>query len=479
VAVTGSRLLFVAALFASTVLLAGCGTGASSQSRTTVPTYQIVVTPPPQGAGTITSNPPGISCPSTCKASFPLNTQVTLTAKPAASYSFGGWTGDCSGTNSCSLTVNSSETVSAIFAPGSSGAKVIAYVFTPDAVELNSPQFSLLSNGQLRPTSHTVQPLLMTGTSHGVVMNTTANGAPTRTLQSYAVKSDGSLRPQGKPVAVAMERSLTLASDQTYVYAASDEGIFGFADASIGLSPLLPVQETVPPPGACTAAEENANRCQNSGWLMLSNASAFFLQSFTGQAGLPVYEMSTFVRSQGELTSEQYFLGDVLSTSVFAPTPDGSFLYALDLASNRIFRYARSGNGAYEANILSNGQQLSDGFVQLMISSDGQFLFAAVSEASESPRIRVFQIAPSSGNLTEVKGSPFLTGEYYLVRTALDPTGRFLLAIHAYCDGSPPCLGPGKLVAMSINPSTGALTVTSDVDDGQDPFAVVAVPISD
>jgi hypothetical protein len=137
-----------------------------------------------------------------------------------------------------------------------------------------------------------------------------------------------------------------------------------------------------------------------------------------------------------------------------------------------------NGNGSFETNILSNGQQLSDGFVQLMISSGGQFLFAAVSDAAESPRIRVFQINSSSGNLTEVKGSPFLTGEYYLVRTALDPTGNFLLAVHAYCDGSPPCLGPGNLVAMSINSSTGALSVTSDVDDGQDPFGVVAVPIS-
>jgi hypothetical protein len=305
----------------------------------------------------------------------------------------------------------------------------------------------------------------------------TSSGVLTPTLQSYAVQSDGSLRSQGKPVGIAMDRRANLTSDQTYVYAATDEGVFGFVDESTGLSPLLPIQQTVPPPAPCTSAQENANQCQNSAMLMLGNGSAFLLQSTTNESGVALYEMSSFTRSMGQLTSEQPFAGNTLSTNIFAPTPDGNFVYTLDLASNRIFRYASNANGSYETNILSDGQQLSDGFVQLTISSNGQFLFAAVSDAAESPRIRVFQIDPSTGNLTEVKGSPFLTGEYYLVRTALDPSGHFLLAIHAYCDGSPPCLGPGKLVAMSINSSTGALSVTSDVDDGQDPFAVVAVPI--
>jgi hypothetical protein len=136
------------------------------------------------------------------------------------------------------------------------------------------------------------------------------------------------------------------------------------------------------------------------------------------------------------------------------------------------------GNGAYETNILSNGRQLSDGFVQLLISANGSFLFAPVADAGKSPRIRVFRIDTSSGDLTEIQGSPFLTGEDYLVGATLDPTGQFLLAIHAYCNGSPPCLSPGKLVAMSIDPPTGTLSVTSDIEDGEYPFAITAVLIS-
>ena len=378
------------------------------------------------------------------------------------------------------MLMDSAESATAIFTPSGTGTNVLAYVFTPDVLLLNAPEFALAANGQLQATTNPAPSLLMSGTSHGLVMNLpTASGSPTPTLQSYAVKADGSLHPRGNPVTVAMNQSLNLASDQTYVYAATDEGLFGFSDESSGLIALPPIPLSVPPPVRCTPAQENANQCRNTALLMVADASAFLLQtSLTGPSAPPLYELSSFSRAEGRLTSEQLFAEAVLSTGIFAPTPDGNFVYAMDLASSRVFRYAKNGNGSYETTVLSNGQELSDGFVQLIISSDGSFLFAPVSDAAVSPRIRVFRIDPSSGNLTEVAGSPFLTGEYYLVGATLDPTGQFLLAIHSYCDGSPPCMGPGKLVAMSIDSSTGALKVTSDVLDGQYPFMVTAVAIS-
>ncbi|HZW79200.1 MAG TPA: hypothetical protein VFF50_01900 [Candidatus Deferrimicrobiaceae bacterium] len=476
------RLLFVVALSALfAVLLTGCGgDGASmSQPQTSAASIGVTVTAPAATAGIVTSSPAGINCPPTCSAKFPLNTQVELSAAPGDSYFFGGWRGSCSGMSTCSLNVVSAENVTAIFTPASSGTNVVAYVFTPDTFALKSLEFGLLADGELQATGRTFQPLVMTGTVHGLVMDLPgAVGEATSTLQSYAVKANGSLRPTGLPVSVAMNQSVNLISDQTFIYAATDLGLFGFVDESTGLSPLPPIQQTIPPPVPCTAAQENAGECRNTQVLELANASAFLLQTSTGQSGPPLYELSSFVRSEGQLTGEQYFAGNTVSTSIFAPTPDGNFVYALDLASNRVFRYAMGGNGSYATNVLSNGQALKDGFVQLIVSSDGSLLFAPVSDAAESPRIRVFRIDPSSGDLTEVTGSPFLTGEYYLVGATLDPTGHFLLAIHSYCVGSPPCTSPGKLVAMSIDPSTGALSVTSDVEDGQNPFTVTAVSIS-
>jgi Divergent InlB B-repeat domain len=469
-------LLFI--LFIPTTLLIGCG-GSSASAQRNGASYQAIVTPPAAGIGTVISTPPGIDCPPTCSASFAQYTVINLSAKPSSGYFFGGWNGSCSGTSNCSLLMDSAENVAPIFTSARTGKNVVAYVFTPDAVQFNSTEFALLSDGELQATAQPAKPLILTGTAHGLVSAVLpVRGQSTSTLQSYSLKQNGSLQPQGPPLTVASNQYVSLTSDQTYVYAATDVGVFGFIDASTGLSALPAIQQPLPPPAPCSSAQENANVCRNTGLMMLGNANAFLLQTWTGQNTAQIFQLTSFSRSQGQLTAELYVAGKTLSTGVFAPTPDGNFIYALDLASNRIVRYSSDGNGAYEANVLSDGQQLSDDFIQLIISADEAFLFAPVSGPAKSPRIRVFRIDALSGALTEVPGSPFLTGEYYMVAAALDPTGHFLLAAHSYCDGSPPCMGPGKLVAMSIDSTSGAMSVTSDVDDGQDPFTVAAAAVS-
>jgi phospholipase C len=70
------------------------------------------------GSGTVTSSPAGINCPTTCTATFPNNTQVTLTETPGTNFYFGGWSGACSGTAGCNLTVTTAENVTASFTPG-------------------------------------------------------------------------------------------------------------------------------------------------------------------------------------------------------------------------------------------------------------------------------------------------------------------------------------------------------------------------
>jgi hypothetical protein len=59
-----------------------------------------------------------VSCGTTCVASFASGTAVTLTAAPAAGYSFGGWTGGgCTGTAPCTTTLSAATTVQASFTP--------------------------------------------------------------------------------------------------------------------------------------------------------------------------------------------------------------------------------------------------------------------------------------------------------------------------------------------------------------------------
>ena len=67
------------------------------------------------GGGTVTSSPAGISCGATCSASYNSGTAVTLTAAPAAGYSFSGWSGSCSGLGTCQVTMSAARAVTATF----------------------------------------------------------------------------------------------------------------------------------------------------------------------------------------------------------------------------------------------------------------------------------------------------------------------------------------------------------------------------
>lgn len=80
-----------------------------------VPVYPLTVATTGNGSGTVTSDPAGIDCGPTCTAGFDRGTVVTLTATPAPDSSFVGWTGACTGTGSCVVTMNAAQSVTAIF----------------------------------------------------------------------------------------------------------------------------------------------------------------------------------------------------------------------------------------------------------------------------------------------------------------------------------------------------------------------------
>ena len=69
------------------------------------------------GIGTVTSNPGGINCGSDCREGYNPGTVVTLTATPTLGSAFAGWSGACSDTGQCSVTMNADQTVAATFNP--------------------------------------------------------------------------------------------------------------------------------------------------------------------------------------------------------------------------------------------------------------------------------------------------------------------------------------------------------------------------
>ena len=67
------------------------------------------------GSGTVTSTPAGLNCGTSCSAPFGSGTAVTLTATPASGSAFTGWSGACSGTGGCAVTLSGSQAVTATF----------------------------------------------------------------------------------------------------------------------------------------------------------------------------------------------------------------------------------------------------------------------------------------------------------------------------------------------------------------------------
>ena len=71
------------------------------------------------GPGTVSSSSGGISCGSTCSASYAGGSVVTLKAVPREGAHFDGWSGGgCSGTGTCTVTLNTAMSVTAGFSRG-------------------------------------------------------------------------------------------------------------------------------------------------------------------------------------------------------------------------------------------------------------------------------------------------------------------------------------------------------------------------
>jgi Divergent InlB B-repeat domain/Abnormal spindle-like microcephaly-assoc'd, ASPM-SPD-2-Hydin len=77
--------------------------------------FILTVTEAGTGSGNVTSAPLGISCPDGCSGSFAGGTQVTLTETPSEGSVFAGWSGACSGVESCVVTVTAATSVTATF----------------------------------------------------------------------------------------------------------------------------------------------------------------------------------------------------------------------------------------------------------------------------------------------------------------------------------------------------------------------------
>jgi hypothetical protein len=96
----------------------------------TLASFTLTVAPGGAGTGAVTSTPAGISCGSDCSEPYAFGTVVTLTAAANAGSGFAGWSGACTGTGTCVVTMNAATSVTATF--NTIGA--LGHGPTPDAV---------------------------------------------------------------------------------------------------------------------------------------------------------------------------------------------------------------------------------------------------------------------------------------------------------------------------------------------------------
>src|SRR5580704_5935545 len=89
-----------------------------SATFTANPPVTLTVAEAGTGAGQVTSSPAGINCSASsnqCAAPFAMGSQVTLTASASAGSSFAGWSGGCTGTSTCQVTMSAAQSVTATF----------------------------------------------------------------------------------------------------------------------------------------------------------------------------------------------------------------------------------------------------------------------------------------------------------------------------------------------------------------------------
>jgi Divergent InlB B-repeat domain len=95
----------------------------ATNPTTTVPTpplppssHTLTVSNDGDGSGVVESSPAGIRCPSpSCVASFNPGTTVTLTPAPETNSHFDHWSGACTGSGPCQVTMDADKAVTAVF----------------------------------------------------------------------------------------------------------------------------------------------------------------------------------------------------------------------------------------------------------------------------------------------------------------------------------------------------------------------------
>src|ERR1700722_14762513 len=258
-------------------------------------------------------------------------------------------------------------------------------------------------------------------------------------------------------------QSLAVTPANTFLYAATTNGIYGYAINSNGSISVLNS-------GTALAQDVIATQMQvdSTGNYLLASGIATPLQA----QGIGIYQINT---STGLLTALsgsplQLYTGNTTTPSVITPT-------GLLITPNNSYVYVSLGTLGVQVLTLGAGGALSTGNAPTILAplstssspadyglaSNPNSAFLFVAEINSG--LREFSIG-TNGGLTEISGSPYAVGTGP-AGVALDTTGSYVYVANK---------GSNNISAFTLTPASGKLTAVAGspfASGGQLPIAMV------
>jgi 6-phosphogluconolactonase len=297
------------------------------------------------------------------------------------------------------------------------------------------------------------------GTLTGTTMVTVARRTPaflyasnlaTKTISAFVVDpASGVLTPvSGSPfLAPTGDTSIAVRRDFKFLYAA-DFGLNQISAFSVNVDgSLSPLLGTPFPAG-------------NGPVSVVTHPTADFLYVSNQGSG----EVMTFIIDPELTNSSSVAIGN--APLFGAMTSDGTRFYQTASALAQIAGFSVSANDGSLTPV--TGSPFSTGFFPRTIAIDpaGKFLYATISSSfmGTSTSVYAYTIDAASGGLTAIPGSPFAAGENP-ASAAVDVSGRFLFVAN-----NANTANGNSVSAFSIAPDTGVLTVVPGSPFAASPF---------
>lgn len=181
--------------------LAGASSGPTTPTTPSASGVQLTVSKLGTGSGTVSSTPSGIACGSTCSATYPTGTIVSLTATPAADSTFAGWGGDtaCAGgvvtmdvAHSCTATFTKLPTATLSIVKNGTGNGTVSS--TPSGISCGSSCKAAFPIG----TVVTLKATAAKGSAFSGWSSTCTNGTVTLTTDTSCTATFSSVRRKSR-----------------------------------------------------------------------------------------------------------------------------------------------------------------------------------------------------------------------------------------------------------------------------------------